>query len=112
VPAHPNPPTETLESAAALPNSTLSSPERAAAPGALIYCCWADGVEWNGGPAGVGCKQDEGAALRCICSVGILAVLLCIRSPRYYRAALSFLHSHSRCLPPCVRLSVFWVPVS
>jgi hypothetical protein len=80
------------------PNSTLSSPERAAdPPGARppapppIYCGWADGVEWNGGPAGVGSRQDEGAALRCDGSGDILAVLLCIRSPRYYPTALSFL---------------------
>ena len=77
-------------------------PPGARPPGPLIYCCWADGVEWNGGPAGVGSRQDEGAALRCVGSGDILAVLLCIRSPRYYPTALSFLQGDaliSRRLP-------------
>ena len=39
----------------------------------------------------MGSRQDEGAALRCVGSGDILAVLLCIRSPRYYRTPLSFL---------------------
>lgn len=52
----------------------------------------------------MGSTQDEGAALRCVASGDILAVLLCIRSPRYYCTALSFLQGDalvSHRLPLC-----------
>ena len=87
-------------------------PSTGARPPPTVHWCRAAGVDWSGDPAGVGSRRDEKAGILCADPGGIVAVLICIRPPRYTTAPPypSFLQGDAlgrRRLPPCFRMNAF-----